>query len=104
MRELFFVAKCFVLACVLTVLSQLHVKGKTVEDHLLHYIGKRDITKQATQFSKESLDYLRSEKFLKQAKCTVGVLKENIGETASDLTNICNSETENCDTCTEKNI
>lgn len=67
-RELFFVTKCFVLAFLVTLFLQLPIKGKSIERHILSYIKKNDITKEATKFSKDNLERIKSEKLLDKAK------------------------------------
>lgn len=95
MRELFFITKCFVLAFLVTLFLQLPVNGKSIERYLLSHIKKSDITQEATQFSKDSLDYIKSDEFLNQTKCKANLLKENISDVASHLVGTCSPEKEN---------
>ena len=78
MGELFFLIKTSILTGVLVVLSQVSIRGKTLENHILMRFEQSKVAQDMTHLSEECVDYLLSKNFIQKVQTQAIKLKNGV--------------------------
>lgn len=78
MGEIFFLIKTSILAGILVILSQVSVRGKTLEKHILMRFEQSKVAQDMTNLSEECVDYLLSKNLIQEVQSQAIKLKNNV--------------------------
>ena len=86
MSELFFLAKSLILSSILVVLSQISIRGKTLENHILMRFEQSKVAQDVEELSEECVEYILSKDIIKEVQNQATKFKNNATKLKNNMT------------------